>query len=256
MINREIYDLQFASRASAHRTLHQTPHKPSPHIAHLTRPTTSSTTSSSACSARFCNRLCLKRSEKVHALLCPTQDPVSVPLLTFARKHVWMALHALAQCTAWLLLAHQQKQGRQRAGMGSRNSEEEGMREDRSVYNALADLGMEGRVKRGWYVSVSAFCAFPDITSSLSCARAFLPFFFSRLHGVEPDRATWQSAHRDFTQAFVTPPDTVQDSLYIALMYDHLGLTQLLLKHGTDPNAGDVDGQTLLHISSSRRRLN
>ena len=204
-----------------------------PHAAHCTKPltnhdltslilhcpTTSSTTSSSACSARFCNRLCLKRSEKVHPWLCPTQDPVSVPLLTFARKHVWMALHALAQCTAWLLLAHQQKQGRQRAGMGSRNSEEEGMREDRSVYNALADLGMEGRVKRGWYVSVSAFCAFPDITSSLSCARAFLPFFFSRLHGVEPDRATWQSAHRAFTQAFVTPPDMVQDSLYVALMY-------------------------------------
>ena len=31
---------------------------------------------------------------------------------------------------------------------------------------------------------------------------------------------------------------------------DHLGLAQLLLKHGADPNARDVDGQTLLHISS------
>ena len=68
------------------------------------------------------------------------------------------------------------------------------MRGDWSVYYALADLGMEERVKGGRYVSVSAFCTFPDITSSLSCARAFLPFFFSRLHGVEPDRATWQSA--------------------------------------------------------------
>ena len=109
-----------------------------PHAAHCTKPltnhdltslilhcpTTSSTTSSSACSARFCNRLCLKRSEKVHPWLCPTQDPVSVPLLTFARKYVWMALHALAQCMARLLLAYQQKQVRQRAGTSSRNSEE------------------------------------------------------------------------------------------------------------------------------------
>ena len=63
---------------------------------------------------------------------------------------------------------------------------------------------------------------------------------------MEPDRATWQSANRAFTQAFVTPPDTVQDSLYIALMYVHLGLAQQLLKHDADPNARDVDGQTLL----------
>jgi len=32
----------------------------------------------------------------------------------------------------------------------------------------------------------------------------------SRLHSVEHDRATWQAAHRAFTQAFVAPPDTVQ----------------------------------------------
>ena len=44
---------------------------------------------------------------------------------------MWMALHALAQCTAQLLLTHQQnpKQGRQRAGIGSRDSEEEDMHE-------------------------------------------------------------------------------------------------------------------------------
>ena len=40
------------------------------------------------------------------------------------------------------------------------------------------------------------------------------------------------------------------DSLYIALMYDHLDLAQLMLKHGADPNARDADGDTLLHISS------
>ncbi len=67
-----------------------------------------------------------------------------------------MALHALAQCTARLLLAHQQKQGRQRAGSGGGGGgeEEEGMREDWSVYCALADLGMEERVKGGWCVCI------------------------------------------------------------------------------------------------------
>ncbi len=64
-----------------------------------------------------------------------------------------MALHALAQCTARLLLAHQQRQGRQRAG-GSGVGEQEGTREDWSVYCALADLGMEERVKGGWYVCI------------------------------------------------------------------------------------------------------
>ncbi|KAN0120544.1 hypothetical protein V8E52_004371 [Russula decolorans] len=67
-----------------------------------------------------------------------------------------MALHALAQCTARLLLSHQQKQGRQRAVITSRDSEEEeeGMRKDWSVYCALADLGTEERVNGGWYVCI------------------------------------------------------------------------------------------------------
>ena len=43
--------------------------------------------------------------------------------------------------------------------------------------------------------------------STLSCV---LRLFLSRLHGVEPDRATWQAAYSAFTQAFVAPPDTVQ----------------------------------------------
>jgi len=182
----EIYDLQIASQACAHCTTPLTNHHLTSLILHC--PTTSSTTSSATCPARFCNRLCLKRSEKTHPLLCPAQNPASVPLLTFARKHVWMALHALAQCTARLLLAHQQKQGRQRAGISSRDSEEESLREDWSVYCALADLGMEERVKGGW------------------------------LHGVEPDRATWQAAHRAFTQAFVAPPDTVQQKKLAKLL--------------------------------------
>ena len=78
---------------------------------------------------------------------------------------MWMALHALAQCTARLLLAHQQKQGRQRADISSRDGEEEGMRKDWSVYCALADLGMEERVKGGW-------CVRPQIFDSLFYAHA------------------------------------------------------------------------------------
>ena len=37
--------------------------------------------------------------------------------------------------------------GPQRAGISNRDSEEEGVHRDRSVYRALADIGMEGRVK-------------------------------------------------------------------------------------------------------------
>jgi hypothetical protein len=86
-----------------------------------------------------------------------------------------MALHALAQCTARLLLAHQQKQGRQRAGISSRDGEEEGMREDWSVYGALAELGMEERVKGGWCVCCLRLRpARPQvIADSLSYAHAF-----------------------------------------------------------------------------------
>ena len=156
--NREIYDLQLTSRACAHCTTPLTNHNLSSSSLILQCPTTSGTTSS-ACPARFCNRLCLKRSEKTHPLLCPAQNPASVPLLAFARKHAWMALHALAQCTARLLLAQQQKPGRQRA-TGSGGGEMEGMREDWSVYCALADLGMEERVKGGWCVSVSSIHLF------------------------------------------------------------------------------------------------
>ncbi|KAH9957514.1 hypothetical protein BC827DRAFT_1157234 [Russula dissimulans] len=83
----------------------------------------------------------------------PQANPASVPLLSFARKNAWMALHALSQCTARLLLAYQKQQGRQQADGGD---------EEWHVYSALADLGMEEGAKGSW------------------------------LHGAEPDRATWQ----------------------------------------------------------------
>ncbi|KAN0120519.1 hypothetical protein V8E52_004346, partial [Russula decolorans] len=77
--------------------------------------------------------------------------------------------HALAQCTALLPLTHQQKPGRQRAGIsscdigGGGGGYAQGL--EGVLCCALADLGMEERVKGGW------------------------------LHGVEPDRATWQAAY-------------------------------------------------------------
>src|SRR5579863_6552655 len=135
---RDVYDLQIASRACAHCTTPLTERLLSSPLLVQRCPATSS----GACPARFCNRLCLKRSEVTHPLLCPAQNPASVPLLAFARKHEWMALHALAQCTARLLLAHQQ-QGHQRAGGG----ESGGMGDDWRVYCALAELGMEQRAK-------------------------------------------------------------------------------------------------------------
>jgi len=33
-----------------------------------------------------------------------------------------------------------------------------------------------------------------------------------------PDRATWQAAYRAFTQAFVVPPDTVQQKKLVKLL--------------------------------------
>ena len=68
------------------------------------------------------------------------------------------------------------------------------------MYWSLADLGMGERVKGGWCVYVCVLHALRYIEYAL----------LSRLHSVEPDRATWQAAHIAFTQAFVEPPDTVQ----------------------------------------------
>lgn len=139
---REIYDLQVASRACAYCT---TPLTNSSLI--LRCPTTASSSAQQPCPARFCNRLCLKRSEKTHPLVCPTQNPASIPLLAFAKKHTWMALHALTQCAARLLLSQQQTTG----GGGS----EDALRDDWRVYRALAELGMEERARGSWCASPS-----------------------------------------------------------------------------------------------------
>ncbi|OBZ74371.1 putative protein lysine methyltransferase SET5 [Grifola frondosa] len=149
----DLYDLQMSSLACGYCS---TPLTNSPLV--IPCPMSSSTT---PCPVRFCSRLCLARSGRTHPLLCASQNPASAPLLHFARRNQWMALQALAQCTARVLIAQQQ--------------DEKTFSEDWEVVRALAQLGMEERVKSGW------------------------------LGGAEPDRATWKKAHRIYVQAFQEP---------------------------------------------------
>jgi hypothetical protein len=85
------------------------------------------------CPAAFCNALCRKRAEKTHALLCAAQNPASMALLRWVRQNEWMALHALTQCTARLLLANA-------AGEAALNA-------DWAVMRGFAVLGMEERAR-------------------------------------------------------------------------------------------------------------
>ncbi|OCH92551.1 SET domain-containing protein [Obba rivulosa] len=124
----DIYELQISSLSCAHCS---TPLQNSA----LVVPCPAST-SNTPCPARFCSRLCLSRSARTHPLLCPAQNPASVPLLGFARKTQWMALHALAQCTARILLTNQHDQS--------------ALQSDWEVVRAMAQLGMEERAKGEW----------------------------------------------------------------------------------------------------------
>jgi hypothetical protein len=57
-------------------TLHHTPHEPPSHITHPTLPhNIEHNLKQRRVPRTLCNRLCLKRSEKTHPLLCPAQDP-------------------------------------------------------------------------------------------------------------------------------------------------------------------------------------
>ncbi|KAI0944631.1 hypothetical protein AcW1_002297 [Taiwanofungus camphoratus] len=96
--------------------------------------------SASPCPARFCSRLCLSRSARTHPLLCPSQNPASAPLVSFARKTQWMALYALVQLTARILLTFQE--------------DESALQEDWSFVRSLAALGMEDRAKGDWMKGV------------------------------------------------------------------------------------------------------
>ncbi|KAJ6463516.1 hypothetical protein C8R45DRAFT_878433 [Mycena sanguinolenta] len=106
------------------------------------------------CPAAFCNALCRKRSEKTHPPLCAAQNPASMPLLRWVRSREWMALHALIQCTARLLLANA-------AG-------EEVLAADWAVVRGFAVLGMEERARYSfrsepdretWKAAFELFCA-------------------------------------------------------------------------------------------------
>ncbi|KAJ7271065.1 hypothetical protein C8J57DRAFT_1320581 [Mycena rebaudengoi] len=86
------------------------------------------------CPAAFCSAACRTRAgETTHALLCPAQNPASMPLLRWARAREWMALHALVQCTARVLRAY---------AAGEAQGEK-----DWGVAAAFAELGMEERAK-------------------------------------------------------------------------------------------------------------
>ncbi|KAJ6556895.1 hypothetical protein B0H10DRAFT_2121899, partial [Mycena sp. CBHHK59/15] len=85
------------------------------------------------CPAKFCSTLCRKRAEKTHPLLCAAQNPASMPLLRWMREREWMALHALVQCTARMLLA---------AAAGDAP-----LAADWRIVRSFAELGMEERAK-------------------------------------------------------------------------------------------------------------
>lgn len=129
---RDIYDLQVSGLACAFCS---TPLNPTSPLV-LSCASSTSLSSPAVCPARFCNRLCLSRSARVHPLLCPDRNPASARLLQFARQSEWMALHALAQCTSRLLLAHQRDAAQ--------------ADEDTRFLRAMAQLGMEQRAQGGW----------------------------------------------------------------------------------------------------------
>ncbi|KIK57606.1 hypothetical protein GYMLUDRAFT_229170 [Collybiopsis luxurians FD-317 M1] len=95
----EIYDLQRMGQACSFCT---TPFSSSTTTSLLTNCPASS--SSSYCPARFCNRLCRDRSARTHPLLCPAQNPASVPLMNWVRETQWIALHALACMTGRVMI--------------------------------------------------------------------------------------------------------------------------------------------------------
>ncbi|ESK93322.1 putative set-like protein [Moniliophthora roreri MCA 2997] len=124
----EIYDLQASSAACSYCT--------TPFTSSIsTSLVTNCPSGSSECPARFCNRLCQARSAKHHPLLCPAQNPASVPLLKWARESEWLALHALAQLTSRLILANQL------------DASGKLLEEDWRVYSSLAQMSLEDRAK-------------------------------------------------------------------------------------------------------------
>jgi len=175
----EILDLQLNSVACGHCTTPLNPESP------LVLPcpaasSSASTSSPTTCPIRFCNRLCLARSSKVHPLLCGVQNPASVPLLKYARDCHWMALHALAHVTSRVMLVNEHS--------------ETAMRKDWEVVDSWAVLGMRERVK----CSYLGYAELLFLSSNCS-----LLFFGSR--SAEPDHVVWEKGHQLYRQAFKEP---------------------------------------------------
>jgi hypothetical protein len=148
---------------------------------------------------RYCNRLCLRRSSATHPLLCPAQNPASVPLLTFVRKLEWQAVHALAQCTSRILLANQQG--------------EDALKTDWELVKGLAVLGMEQRFKSTGYVPMH-----------FHPSRAFMIKLISILHRREPDQESWQQLFKLYIQAFREPKSVPEQKKLARLLKKPLEL--------------------------------
>ncbi|KAF9074395.1 hypothetical protein BDP27DRAFT_187636 [Rhodocollybia butyracea] len=126
----EIYDLQNLGQACSFCT---TPFSSTTTTSLLT--SCASSTSSSFCPARFCNRLCRDRSARTHPLLCPSQNPASVPLMKWARETQWVALHALAYMTTRVMILCQDPKVAD---------------EEWRIATSYATLSMEDRSKQGF----------------------------------------------------------------------------------------------------------
>jgi len=185
----EIWEMQMGSLACGYCT---TPlNLESPLVIPCSAAASSSTTAmamATSCPIRFCNRLCLARSSKVHPLLCGVQNPASVPLLKYSRDCHWMALHALAHVTSRVMLVN--------------GHSEEAMRKEWEVVDSWAVLGMRERVKCSYLGYVGTFLYFYFYFS-------FIKFFFGVVcilyRSAEPDHVVWEKGHQLYCQAFKEP---------------------------------------------------
>ncbi|KAJ3742873.1 hypothetical protein DFH05DRAFT_1498352 [Lentinula detonsa] len=154
----EIYDLQQSGQACSFCT--------TPFTSTIT--TSLITSCSASCHARFCNRLCRDRSARTHPLLCPVQNPASIPLLRWARKTEWMALHALACMTSRVVTLCQNTKDPKDAIVAE---------EEWRIVSSFATLSIEDRAK-----------------------------YHFRESRNEPDSESWRMAFNLYMQAFKEPP--------------------------------------------------
>jgi hypothetical protein len=134
--------------------LHHTPHKPPSHIPHPTLPHNIEHNVKRGVPRALLQPLMPQTRGKDSSAALPHAEPCERAAPNIREEtRVYGSSRARAVYGAAAPRTPTEA-GRQRAGVSSHDSEEEGMREDWSVYCALADLGMEERVKGGWYVCV------------------------------------------------------------------------------------------------------